>query len=79
MNLLYYKLNIDNYTGGISLVGINTLRQGSTPSSDTPGTGTAWNEQELTLRKLNSGRGHCRNFPKAPLTLSFHQFFMKRC
>lgn len=36
INLLYYKLSIDNYTGEISLVGINTLTQGSTPSSDTP-------------------------------------------
>lgn len=77
INLLCYELNIDNYTGEISLVGINTLTQGSTPSFDTPGAGTAWNRNRL--QKPNSGRRHCRNFPKAPMTMIFHQFFMKRC
>lgn len=73
INLLYYKLSIDNYTGEISLVGINTLTQGSIPSSDTPG-GRNSMKQELTLQKLNSGRRHCRNFPKAPMTMIFHVF-----
>lgn len=31
MNLLCYKLSIDSYTGGISLVGINTQYKGALP------------------------------------------------
>lgn len=75
INLLCYELNIDNYTGEISLVGINTLTQGSTPSSHTWGRNSM--EQESTA-EAKQWKKTLQEFPEGSYDYDY-QFFMKRC